>query len=209
MQILHHLQQLGAPAGVEDVAGAVGLHPNTARENLDRLVAAQFVAKASEYRNARGRPRILYRAVPRPAAATLDARLREVLLTVLAEGHGSPGETGAGADPSASEDVEAVGGQGGRSVAHGQATERTHQLAALEAHLEDVGFDPEVEPDAARVHLWRCPFQDLATERTELVCSVHLKIVRDVMELEGGPLTAERLEPFVGPQHCLLHLRPR
>ena len=41
------------------------------------------------------------------------------------------------------------------------------------------------------------------------MCSVHLDVVRGVLAEQGGPLTADRLEPFVGPAHCLLHLRAR
>ena len=80
------------------------------------------------------------------------------------------------------------------------------QLAALDLHLDDLGFAPEVAADERAVHLRRCPYAALAQERTELMCEVHLDLARDVLAAEGGPVTAERLEPFVGPRHCLLHL---
>ena len=73
------LQARTTPATVEDVAAEVGLHVNTVREHLDRLVAAGFVASEPEVRTTRGRPRLLYRSVERAAAATLDDRARDHL----------------------------------------------------------------------------------------------------------------------------------
>ena len=72
--------------------------------------------------------------------------------------------------------------------------------------LVDLGFEPEGDVERLEVHLRRCPFLDLAHERPEIVCSVHLGLARGVLAKEGGPLTAEWLEPFVEPQHCVLHL---
>jgi predicted ArsR family transcriptional regulator len=69
-----------------------------------------------------------------------------------------------------------------------------------------VHLEPEGDADRLEVHLHRCPFLDLAHERPEVVCSVHLGLARGVLAQEGGPLTAEWLEPFVEPQHCVLHL---
>ena len=85
-------------------------------------------------------------------------------------------------------------------------TQVARQLAALELHLDDLGFAPETEAPARTMHLRRCPYATLAHERTELMCEVHLDLARDVLAAEGGPVTAESLEPFVGPRHCLLHL---
>lgn len=42
-----------------------------------------------------------------------------------------------------------------------------------------------------------------------LVCTVHLGLMQGVMETLGAPITAERLEPLVEPDLCLVHLRPR
>jgi len=147
LAILQLLRERAEPVGVQEVADATGLHPNTAREHLDR-----------------------------PAAAGADELFRRAYLA--APPSWEP------ADPDA-----------------------RRQVAALELHLDDLGFDPELEPATETVHLRRCPYAALARERTDLMCQVHLELVRDVLEVEGGPVTAERLEPFVGPQHCLLHLR--
>lgn len=176
LAILQLLRERAEPVGVQEVADATGLHPNTAREHLDRLVAARFVERTAERRGTPGRPRWRYALVRRPAAAGADELFRRAYLA--APPSWEP------ADPDA-----------------------RRQVAALELHLDDLGFDPELEPATETVHLRRCPYAALARERTELMCQVHLELVQDVLEVEGGPVTAERLDPFVGPQHCLLHLR--
>ena len=182
LAILRFLRERGEPALVTEVARATGLHPNTAREHLDRLVQARFVARDAEHRGTAGRPRLRYRLLRRPAAATADQRFRTVFLERAAEGV-----------------TAATGDEPSR-------TQVARQLAALELHLDDLGFAPETEAPARTVHLRRCPYATLAHERTELMCEVHLDLARDVLAAEGGPVTAESLEPFVGPRHCLLHL---
>ncbi|MCL3862771.1 metalloregulator ArsR/SmtB family transcription factor [Actinotalea sp. K2] len=202
--ILHVLQERAEPARVDDIAAAVGLHINTAREHLDRLVATGFVEREPEVRTTRGRPRILYRAVDRAAGATLDRRAREQLTHVLVAGYGKALASPAAAAEAAGEAWAAAMPSAGVSEPSALA-----QVAALETHFEDLGFEPEVDLTALEVHLRRCPIADLARERTEVVCSVHLGLARGVLARAEGPLTTDRLEPFVGPDHCVLYLRSR
>ena len=175
LAILRLLRERGEPMPLAEIAQGTHLHPNTAREHLDRLVMAGFVARTAESSGQRGRPRHRFALVPRRAAATADPWFRMAFLA----GVGAAG---------------AVDGPEGR------------QLAALELHLTDLGFDPEPDPADSLVHLRRCPYANLARAETALMCEVHLDLAWDVLAAEGGPLTAERLDPFVGPEHCLLHL---
>lgn len=184
LAILRFLRERGEPTLVTEVAEATGLHPNTAREHLDRLVAARFVVRTAEHTGAQGRPRLRYAVTRRQAAATADERYRAVFL----------------------EHAQAALDLPDAAAAVGTAGSAARQLAALELHLDDLGFAPEVAVPERTVHLRRCPYAALAHERTELLCEVHLDLVRDVLDAEGGPVTAERLEPFVGPRHCVLHL---
>jgi predicted ArsR family transcriptional regulator len=206
VEILHVLQQADGPVAVDVVAAQVTRHPNTVREHLDRLVAARFAVRTCESRTTRGRPRMLYEAVPRAAGATLDERVRASLTRLLLSEYDDLDQfddrTPEAGGPS---DGTSIAGLTCADVKNGGSLRE--QLAALEVHLEDVGFDPQIDTDGRTVHLHRCPFENLARDRTEVMCAVHLDVVRGVMAEQGGPLTAERLEPFVGPQHCLLHLR--
>lgn len=184
VEVLRLLQVATRPLAVPEVAEAVGRHENTVREHLDRLVEARFATRSVESRGTRGRPRILYGAVPRAAGATLDERLRDGLTRVFLE------------------DLDV-------DRAEEAPEQERRQLAALEVHLEDLGLEPDPMPDGRSVALRPCPFVALARERTELTCAVHLDVIKGVLEQAGGPLTADRLEPFVAPQRCLLHLAAR
>lgn len=216
VKLLHALQQSDGPMTVDDLAAAIDLHVNTAREHLDRLIAAGFVSREPEIRCTRGRPRMLYRAVERATAEVCDDRAREQLTRILVEGYGHSSESpsiaaetaGFGWADRLSEPTTGADAEAGPDDGALPPPNHAHwlQLAALEAHFEDLGFEPEADLEHLAVHLHRCPFYELARESTEVVCSVHLGLSRGVLARAGGPLVAEQLEPFVGPHHCVLHL---
>jgi predicted ArsR family transcriptional regulator len=83
-------------------------------------------------------------------------------------------------------------------------------IRRLTAVLSDVGFAPEAVSDlpAPVIGLRHCPFLDIAVQHPELVCSLHLGLIRGVLSEVRAPLTAERLESFVEPSLCLAHLTP-
>ena len=206
--ILHLLQGADEPLGIADIATAVGLHPNTAREHLDRLIGAGFVVSETEVRLTRGRPRLRYRAVERAAAATLDVRARAQLARLLVSGYGktmtSPADSAREAGHQWAVALAATGGERPADLSEQDAGRA--QVIALETHFEDLGFAPEVDPSGTEIHLRRCPFADLARERTDVVCSVHLGLAQGVLANVPGPMRATGLDPFVGPRHCVLHL---
>ena len=211
VEILHELQRVERPLVVAEIAEAVGLHPNTTREHLDRLIAAGFVVSEPEVRRTRGRPRLRYRAVERAAAATLDGRVREQLARLLVTGYGkalaSPADSARAAGRQWAVALTAAGTpQTGLSPQLSPQEAADAQVVALMTHFDDLGFDPEADPDGTKVHLHRCPFLDLARERTEVVCAVHLGLAQGVLAQVPGPVRATSLDPFVGPQHCVLHL---
>ncbi len=205
VELLHVLQTDGAQTTAA-LAVRTGLHENTVREHLQRLVDAGFVVRETERRATRGRPRTVYRATGREDARTDPAAARHLaesaararLASVLLGGYGTP--VG---------DVR----ESARRAGHAMLPDlpdlpsgADDQVLALEAHLVRLGFDPDLSPDGTRFDLRRCPFLDLARERPEVVCSVHLGLAQGVLEQVGGPVRAERLEPFVGPRRCALHL---
>lgn len=217
VEILAVLQRSGHALPVSRVAQDVGLHVNTAREHLDQLVASGFVERSTEPRATRGRPRMVYRAIDRPAPASVHGAVRDRLTGLLVDGFGAAMDSpGAGAEAAgrgwALERVADAGGrlpEAGRPEGSAPHTAAGAQLAALERHLDDLGFAPSTDAASLQVHLHRCPFDDLARRRTEVVCAVHLGLARGVLACQGGPLVAERLEPFVEPHRCVLHLRER
>ena len=183
--LLDLLQRQGAMT-VEQLAEATGLHPNTAREHLHRLIDAGFVTSETEPRDGKGRPRIVY-AAPRGADHRAGS-IREAKIAAALR-HGEQVRRMLSAEPAPCRPSPSL----------------SRQLDALDDHLDDVGFDGSVSEDGLHVHLHGCPFADLVTEHPE-VCRVHFGLLRSILELADGPLSAQELHPFSSPNTCTLDL---
>lgn len=74
----------------------------------------------------------------------------------------------------------------------------------------ELGFDPELAGDETdrQIRLRACPFRDAARANPEVVCSVHLGLLRGTLTRLGAPPTTTRLLPFVEPELCLAQLTP-
>lgn len=204
--LLRALRRAAVPVTVQDLAAEVGLGVSTAREHLAALVDTGLVERTVENRHARGRPHTLYAAAVEPGDG--ERWVREHLSRVLLAGYGRDL-----AAPGSAATEAAVALAGTPPTAAGVAADepaaaREGQLAALGAHFARLGYDPEVRPDGTAVRLRRCPVLDLARERADVVCAVHLGLARTVLARAGGPVTATGLTPFAGPGWCLLHLDP-
>ncbi|HJP80742.1 MAG TPA: helix-turn-helix domain-containing protein [Pseudonocardiaceae bacterium] len=205
-RVLDVLRTSDGPVGVQDVAERVGLHPNTARFHLDGLVDAGFAERRSEDRDQPGRPRTVY------VASTTDRSTGQRSYRLLAEML-----TGLIADtlPEPAKAAETAGAAWGRYLADRpapsqriDAREGVHRLSTV---LADAGFAPDTVDDQSRpvIALRHCPFREVAQQHRDVVCSLHLGLIRGVLDEVRAPLTADRLEPFVEPSLCLAHLRPR
>jgi predicted ArsR family transcriptional regulator len=74
------------------------------------------------------------------------------------------------------------------------------------ALLDDIGFSPEADEQAVSARLTRCPLLDAARRFPDVVCAVHLGIVRGALdEYDADPSAAELL-PFSEPGACRHHL---
>jgi predicted ArsR family transcriptional regulator len=56
------------------------------------------------------------------------------------------------------------------------------------------------------VLLHDCPFREVAQHHQEVVCSLHLGLMRGALDRMRAPLTVDRLEPFASPGVCVTHL---
>lgn len=201
-RLLATLRGSDVPMGVKDLAGALGLHPNSVREQLAALVAAGLVERDTTPPSGRGRPPLRYAARSDGDDHDPYRDLAQVLAEQLAR------------LPDAGPNAVAAGETWGRSVAGGQAA-----ASGVDAHdarrrlitlLDDAGFAPErdgEEDPAAPIRLRRCPFEPLARDNRAVVCGVHLGLMRGALHELGGPLEAVGLEPFVAPDLCVAHLR--
>jgi predicted ArsR family transcriptional regulator len=64
------------------------------------------------------------------------------------------------------------------------------------------------DSDRPVIPLRHCAFREVAERHGEVVCSLHLGLMRGVLAESRAPLVAERLDPFVDTSLCLAHLSP-
>ncbi len=72
--------------------------------------------------------------------------------------------------------------------------------------FDRLGFAPETGPRSTTVRLRRCPLLDAARANPEVVCNVHLGIVRGALAALGGEPEPSSLEAFAEPGACRLNL---
>lgn len=205
-RVLGVLQEAGAPMGVGEVAARVGLHSNTTRFHLDALVENGLVDRATEDREQPGRPRVLYAV--RPGAARVGRRsyrlLAEILTSYIAAEVAQPARAALRA-----------GQAWGRFLADRPRPFRRVDAGTATKELVDalagIGFVSEADTAGRqrRVLLRHCPFRETAEEHREVVCSVHLGLMRGLLAAIDAPIEAERLDPFVEPTLCVAHLASR
>ncbi|MDA8323900.1 MAG: helix-turn-helix domain-containing protein [Actinomycetota bacterium] len=202
--VLDMLRTADGPLGVREIAQRMGLHPNTARFHLEALVEAGLATRETEDRETPGRPRIGYRAVADGPAGPRRYRLLAEMLTSLI----------AGTMPDPARDSEQAGREWGAYLTE-QPPPYQRQTAAgavdkLVGILADLGFSPQAASEAGtgqfQVHLRQCPFREVAERHREVICSLHLGLMRGALKRMRAPVTADRLEPFVEPALCIATL---
>jgi len=192
------------PMTITEVAGEFGVHQNTAREHLEALVGRGLAVRAQQTGRRRGRPAWAYAAAVDNVEP--DQRLRDYagLATALAA-HLSLTSN----DP-VPEAVQA-GRVWGRELI-GDAPIAAPRTSAAKARrrivelLRDLGFDPVADQSARSVRLRRCPLLDAAKRYPQVVCQVHLGIVRGAMDVLGGSPERTAITPFAEPGACRLQL---
>lgn len=185
VQILQ-LVQTRADRTIAELTAATGLHANTVREHLQRLIDGGYIVEKREHRTTRGRPRMLYSAATgRPDASSpvlrdkvsAAARRGDVMRRLM---------------PDAASDLPEAA---------------THQLDALVEHFEESGFEPRVDSDALCVELTPCPHAAARPEDRDVLCAVHLGLMQGVLTEAGGPLSAESVDDPTTPDECTVRLR--
>lgn len=204
-RVLTLLQDAGGPLAADDVAGRLGLHVNTARFHLDGLEAEELVVREVEERDRPGRPRVLFTAVADvPADGRSYALLAQILTGSFAEKVPEPAE--------AARDAGAAWGRYlARTPPPSRRVEASEAIDAVVEQLHDIGFGSRTEgaSDEVRIDIYHCPFLEVAKEHSEVVCSVHLGLMRGMLEQMRAPVEADSLEPFVEPSRCIARMHAR
>ncbi|WP_029145773.1 helix-turn-helix transcriptional regulator [Microbacterium luticocti] len=184
VQILHLLQERPART-IAELTAATGLHANTVREHLQRLIEGGYVVPRTEHRTTRGRPRMLYSAVSGPDAPSSPIARRKVR-------------------------EAAERGDLMRRVMPWTDTElpeaAQHQIDALVEDLQDAGFDPVVDQTELTVDLTPCAYAQSQAAHRDVLCAVHVALMQGVLSEAGGPLEVEGLLPTCDPVNCQVQL---
>ncbi|HEX5532954.1 MAG TPA: helix-turn-helix domain-containing protein [Actinomycetales bacterium] len=206
--VLERLEQHHEPVRINDLAAEMGLHANTVRQHLEALAERGVVIRERAPSQGRGRPAWVFSAVP--GASEPDPRVRDYAgLAIALSSH----IVRACDDPAA--DALEAGRTWGRELAENTFGERRQMRGRDEGVgprrsavqlLDGLGFDPDADTQATTAALRRCPLLDAATRYPEVVCSVHLGIVRGALDVLGGDPEPTELIPFAEPGACRLNL---
>jgi len=216
--VLEHLQKDASVATVAQVAVSLGMHTNTARKHLDALAYAGLVSRRPTAPVGRGRPGWCYSADDCPTEP--DARVREyaglaeALASHIARTSTQPAVDGAAAGETwgraladgAPSELGADNAGGENAGGNNAALEDAAARASVVALLAELGFAPQANADNTSVALLRCPLLDVATRYPEVVCAVHLGLVRGALDHLGADTSGVTLLPFAEPNACRLHL---
>lgn len=204
------LQVVRASAGgcsIQQIAQRTGLHPNTVRFHLDHLENERLVSGQIQRGPRPGRPPLTYTANPVPDAEGMHrdfASLAGVLVQLVGRTNADPAaaaiQQGRFWDLIRAEDV----------ADSADTADTAAVIGGLVKALTKAGFATEVsmqDDDEHAVILHRhCPFLELAQAHQDIVCSLHLGLMRGVLERLDTPVAVERLVPFASPAGCEAHL---
>jgi predicted ArsR family transcriptional regulator len=207
LRLLDVLRASEDPLDVRELAAACGLHVTTVRFHLDVLADAGLVRSRAGQSGTRGRPRRLYSPASRAVAP--GAHTGYELLSALLARHW------AGDRDERAQRAEQAGWAwtGQRELAPAPpAPTVTLDEAALHVNavFAELGFDPELahDGDSLQIRLHACPFRAIAATHPEVVCSIHLGMLRRALADVEAPPTTVGLLPFVQPHLCLAQITP-
>ncbi|WP_425956592.1 helix-turn-helix transcriptional regulator [Xylanimonas sp. McL0601] len=202
--LLTTLRAASQPLTVQELAAALGLHQNSVRFHLARLVRHGLVTERQASPTGPGRPSLVYTAVDSTTATRPSGF--QLLASALSEHI-------VRAFPEPSELALEAGREQGRTMvsrdpgAPPAGAEEGKQL--LTALMRDQGFDPEWDADDRRLWLRTCPFRPVSDEQPDIVCRLHLGLMRGALDAAGAPLEVTSLDRAPAPHPCLAVVQPQ
>ena len=202
--VLTALKVAQSPMSIAAIADALDVHPNTVRFHLRTLVSMGRVERVASDRKGPGRPALMFRVTQRmdPDGLRRYRLLAEILASGLAGDQDANARAmAAGRDWGLRLEQPPPGGAAGVP----DAEKSIEQLVGL---LDELGFAPERRADE-ELELRHCPFLEVAENQKGVVCLTHLGLMRGALETWQAPVTVDRLDAFVEPDLCLVHLARR
>lgn len=173
---------------IAELTAATGLHANTVREHLQRLIEGGHVLATTEHRTTRGRPRTLY------SAATGDQDASSPIARRKVQEAADRGDVMRRVLPWTGASVQTLG------------ESATHQLDAIVDHLTESGFDPIVDDAELTIDLSPCPHAASQSAHRQTLCAVHLGLMQAVLTQASGPLHAACIRSSARPTDCVVEL---
>ncbi len=199
-RVLSALLAEPAPVAMAALSTVTGLHANTLREHLDALERNGLVRRRQAHPTGPGRPPTLYEAAADDAPGHSEyAGLAAALALTIHRTSDDPRADAASAGDAWGHELAA---SHGRPARPGEASARREVVALL----DEIGFAPEADRRSSVVRLTRCPLLETARRVPDVVCAVHLGIVRGALEEYGADPAPAELFPFSEPGACRLHL---
>lgn len=195
--VLAALRNADAPMSISAIAEQLDVHANTVRFHLDALLEQEQIRRVTGAHDKPGRPPQLFTAVDGMDPG--GPRHYQLLAEALAESVAS------GAAPNA--DTSAAGRRMGAQLAAARSdTAGGTPVEKLVDLLDDLGFAPEPDAAGTEIALRHCPFLELAKERPEVICPIHLGLMQGAMTAWDAPVTVDGLRPFVESDRCVAQL---
>ncbi|HET8926340.1 MAG TPA: helix-turn-helix domain-containing protein [Microbacterium sp.] len=180
----------------DEASTALGIPRSTAAVNLDRLteaglLVAQFRRLSGRSGPGAGRPAKVYRAAATELAASIPERHYELAADLLASA----------LERSEREGLPVREAVAAEAFAAGAAIGSAHE--SLEDALDSCGYAP-CDDGAGDLVLENCPFHQLATRHTPLVCGANVELVRGIVAATG-----DAREPVLAPHpgRCCVEIR--
>ncbi|MGH2883601.1 MAG: helix-turn-helix transcriptional regulator [Solirubrobacteraceae bacterium] len=198
-RLFARLAGLGRPAGTDELAAELGLHPSGVRVHLERLRAAGLVSR-ERAPQPRGRPRDSWSVAPDalPGGEPPDAYRQ--LARWLARS--TPPR------PARLREIERSGRELGRELGRGRT--RSPAEETMGRTLTALGFAPQRERgEAGRVvfRLGNCPYRDAVRENQQVVCTLHRGLTRGLLDnLEPAPRLTKSVPEDPDRAGCLIEV---
>ncbi|MEO6999871.1 MAG: ArsR family transcriptional regulator [Terracoccus sp.] len=195
-RLLELLRAANAARDVHELGDAVGLHPSTVRFHLETLRQAGLVARREQRSAGAGRPRTAYVAIRERTEAGYEGLARMLAADIALTARGRAGH------------AESIGELWAQQViplpAPAGTTMIDDAVAQVGSMFDRLGFEPETHRVEGRqeISLHACPFRSVAREHPDVVCAIHLGLLRASLERLGAHASS-RLRPFVEPDLCV------
>ncbi len=183
--IYEQLVDSPTPLSTNEVASALGLHPNTIRPHLERMRELGLLNASAGPRGSVGRPQNRYSVSLEAPSLGVEPAAYPLLAGLLAN-------VAADGEPDA-ETVAAVGARHGRVMAKTGNRPPTCGGGMAEA-MTELGFAAVATPEDSRetsIRFTHCPYLRMAEAFPDLVCQLHRGIAEGYAAEKGDARVVE------------------